>query len=102
MGAGDTADLPEANGAAGTVSWSAQRHSSTGPGRKGWAHGAGATPAGPSVSFLAVLEFSMETMVLETAHVWTLPQLASFIMVCMLRIDAFNNRFAKQPLYQHP
>ena len=33
---------------------------------------------------------------------WTLPQLASFITVCMLRIDAFNNRFAKQPLYQQP
>ena len=79
MGAGDTADLPEANGAAGTVSWSAQRHSSTGPGRKGWAHGAGATPAGPSVSFLAVLEFSMETMVLETAHVWNTPGKGFFL-----------------------
>jgi hypothetical protein len=39
--------------------------------RKGWVHGAVPTPAGPSDSFLAVLEFSMEAMLLETAHVWS-------------------------------
>eukprot|EP00291_Cryptomonas_curvata_P012583 CAMPEP_0172184914 /NCGR_PEP_ID=MMETSP1050-20130122/19857_1 /TAXON_ID=233186 /ORGANISM="Cryptomonas curvata, Strain CCAP979/52" /LENGTH=75 /DNA_ID=CAMNT_0012858799 /DNA_START=26 /DNA_END=249 /DNA_ORIENTATION=- len=72
MGAGGTADLPVARG-----SWGgkleravAQQH---GPRLKRLGRRRCETPAGPSVSFLAVLDFSMEMMLLETAHVWNTP-----------------------------
>jgi hypothetical protein len=68
--------------------------SSTDPGQIGWAHNADATPAGPSVSFQAVLEFSMEAMLLETTHVWNTPGKGFFLRerVVIKSVD-FDSRF---------
>lgn len=72
-------------GSWGGISWNVQWHSSADFGRIGWAQCADASPASPLVYyFLAVLEFSIETMLLETAHVWNTPGKGSFLRECVV------------------